>query len=571
MAGSPKPEAARKRCNNQGVEATHSSRDIRVLRILGIGAVVVLLFTLLRNAWLSDDCYITFRTIWNFWQGFGLRWNVAERVQTYTHPLWMLFLLPIYGVTGKAWLSAWIAGIGCTLATAVVVFRSAPNRMLGLAGLILLLSSRAFIDFGTSGLENPLSWLLLVFFVHILLKADPPGSPLAIGLLGSLLVLNRLDHLFLVLPPLFVLFLRLDGKGRRQLLLGGLPLVFWLTFALIYYGTPLPNTFYAKAVTGFPRPILLVQGLRCFADSLANDFATLPVIVAAVLLPLNRHCRRMWPLALGLLLDLAYVLWVGGDFMSGRFFADPFVLAVAMLVQWRGRARWVLSGATVIFVGALLHPHHPIKTGPDYYQDRAGRERTLFPAGIVDEKGMAWRRTSLLGSGEKREFVELERRLASQTATFDLDSLRLEMQVAVGMPGYACGPNVHILDRLAITDPLLARLPARDLPVWRIGHFFRWVPFGYPESILHGDNRIADPQLRPFYDDLAMVTRGAIWSAERWGAIFRLNFGISGRRVNRDFYRNPPSDAVEGKVPSISASFSSALRQSTSSGPQPSP
>jgi len=533
----------------QGVDAAHQLRETRVLQILGIGAVGLLFLTLVRNAWLSDDCYITFRSIWNFWQDFGLRWNVVERVQTYTHPLWLLILLPVYGVTGKAWLSAWLAGIGFTMATAVVLFRTARNRILGLAGLILLLSSRAFIDFGTSGLENPLSWLLLVLFVSALVREDPPGSPLVIGLLSSLLLLNRLDHLFLVLPPLFVLFLKLDGKGRRQLLIGGLPLVLWLGFALVYYGSPLPNTFFAKAVTGFPRPVLLAQGLRYFADSLANDFATLPVVVAAVLLPLNRRCHRMWPLALGLLLDLAYVLWVGGDFMSGRFFADPFVLAVAMLVQWRGRPGWVLAGASAVLVLAVLHPHHPIKVSPDYYQERTGRERTLFPAGIVDEKGMAWRRTSLLGTREKKEYLELEHRLAGQSTAFDGDALQLQMQVAVGMRGYVCGPNVHILDRLAITDPLLARLPARDLPVWRIGHFFRWVPAGYPESILDGANRISDPQLRSTYDDLALVTRGAIWSAERWKAIIRLNLGLSLRGINRDFYRNPPSDAVEGKVP----------------------
>jgi hypothetical protein len=35
-----------------------------------------------RNAWLSDDAYITFRTVDNFIHGYGLTWNVAERVQS---------------------------------------------------------------------------------------------------------------------------------------------------------------------------------------------------------------------------------------------------------------------------------------------------------------------------------------------------------------------------------------------------------------------------------------------------------------------------------------------------------
>ena len=48
---------------------------------------------------------------------------------------------------------------------------------------------------------------------------------------------------------------------------------------------------------------------------------------------------------------------------------------------------------------------------------------------------------------------------------------------AVGLLGYHAGPGVHILDPMALTNPLLARLPA-DEP-WRIGHFRRPLPSGY--------------------------------------------------------------------------------------------
>lgn len=523
-------------------------QNTRTIQIIGAGAVMVLLVTLLRNAWLTDDCYISFRTIWNLWQGDGLRWNLIERVQTYTHPLWLFVLTPIYGITGTAWLTAWIAGIGFTLATAVVVFRSARTRVLGLAGLVLLLSSRAFIDFGTSGLENPLSWLLLVLFVRALTRDEPPVAPLTIGLLSSLLLLNRLDHIFFVFPALLVLFLHFDGRGRRQLILGGLPIVLWLVFATVYYGSPLPNTFFAKAHTGLPHSVLLAQGLRYFLDSIVNDFVTLPVILLATLLPLHKQHRDLWPLALGLLAKLVYVLWVGGDFMTGRFFADPFVLAVVLLGRWKGRTNFVIPSAVVVLLIALLHPHHPHRIGTDYYQDRAGRERALFPAGIVDEKGMAWKRSSLHAFGEDKEVVRFETLLAEQPKVFDRQALQLQLHVAVGSRGYTCGPNVHIIDRLAITDPLLARLPARnDLP-WRIGHFFRWVPYGYPQSILQGDNRIGDPNLRSFYDDVVLVTRGPIWSGKRWKAIVRLNLGWSGGKVDKQFYRTPPAEAQQGSL-----------------------
>ena len=36
------------------------------------------------SAWVADDAYITFRTIENFHHGYGLRWNIQDRVATYT-------------------------------------------------------------------------------------------------------------------------------------------------------------------------------------------------------------------------------------------------------------------------------------------------------------------------------------------------------------------------------------------------------------------------------------------------------------------------------------------------------
>ena len=57
------------------------------------------------TAWLSDDCFFTLRTVANALAGHGLRWNVFERVQAYTHPLWLLTLLGPMGVAGEHYLT----------------------------------------------------------------------------------------------------------------------------------------------------------------------------------------------------------------------------------------------------------------------------------------------------------------------------------------------------------------------------------------------------------------------------------------------------------------------------------
>jgi arabinofuranosyltransferase len=91
----------------------------------------------------------------------------------------------------------------------------------------------------------------------------------------------------------------------------------------------------------------------------------------------------------------------------------------------------------------------------------------------------------------------------------------------VGMPGYVLGRGYHIIDPLALGDPLLARLPAR--PRWRIGHYQRTLPEGYFESVLTDSNRIADPEIAAYYERIREVTRAPLFTMRRWKAIVELN------------------------------------------------
>ena len=64
------------------------------------------------SAWVCDDAYITLRTVHNFVSGEGLRWNVAERVQSYTHPLWMFVLSAVYALTGEPYFTTIFTSLG---------------------------------------------------------------------------------------------------------------------------------------------------------------------------------------------------------------------------------------------------------------------------------------------------------------------------------------------------------------------------------------------------------------------------------------------------------------------------
>ena len=69
----------------------------------------------MRTAWMSDDAHITLRTIRNFLAGVGLRWNLVERVQSYTHPLWLFVLSPLHWLTGEYYLTVLFPSVAFSL------------------------------------------------------------------------------------------------------------------------------------------------------------------------------------------------------------------------------------------------------------------------------------------------------------------------------------------------------------------------------------------------------------------------------------------------------------------------
>jgi len=98
-------------------------------------------------------------------------------------------------------------------------------------------------------------------------------------------------------------------------------------------------------------------------------------------------------------------------------------------------------------------------------------------------------------------------------------------ETGIGMVGYFGGPHVHIIDLLGLADPLLARLPSKDINDWRIGHFWRNVPAGYIETIKSGQNQLTNPDLAAYYNKLHLIVSGDIWSLKRWEAIWKMNTG----------------------------------------------
>lgn len=237
---------------------------------------------------IQDDAYITLRYVNNFVEGNGLIFNEGERVEGYTNLLWVLILSVFAFVSnlislqldlaGTSQALSVIFGFGILLAsyycTLKIIKKKNPepslvdNISIHIFSLIppfLLMLSAPMIYWGISGMETTLFTLLTFISVYRFLIENNENNYDTIFIIVSLLnTLTRPEGMLV-----FVLIISwsvikrfanhrgekkllqkvLSKKIRKEVLFYFTPLALYIGFRLIYYGYPLPNTFYAK--TGF--------------------------------------------------------------------------------------------------------------------------------------------------------------------------------------------------------------------------------------------------------------------------------------------------------------------------------
>jgi arabinofuranosyltransferase len=501
-----------------------------------VGALAALfLVVLVRTAWVCDDAFITFRTVDNLLNGYGLRWNTAERVQAFTHPLWMLLYAVPYAVIGDPYVTGIWLSILVSLAAFTAALSLARDLWIAIAGALFLVSSRAFVDYSTSGLENPLTHLLLAAFAAAWFRREDSFFRPALFLAGGLIALNRHDALLLVLPAMIAAGRPLGiGRAARLALLAAAPIIVWEAFSSLYYGLLVPNTALAKLNTGADSMELLRQGLTYLRDSFVRDPLVLPTTVICATLSIVRWRAGALPIGLGVLLYLPYVVIIGGDFMTGRFLSAPYFLAILVLMRCTLTPRLMAPAiaAGVLLVAVAGYDRPVFASGPDFGVDDHFDTKLDLVTGIADERryyypDTGYLRVSSRGGSQAasiHEWADAGRRYRQERRTVVVSGI-------IGFIGFYAGPDVHIIDCFALTDPLLSHLPTQ--PRWRIGHFTRRLPAGYLESVSTGRNVLVDPRIAGLYRDVQQVVAGPIWSVERLQSIWRVN--VRRVKVHRDY------------------------------------
>jgi arabinofuranosyltransferase len=516
-------------------------------KIQSLGFIFILSAVVAFRSWLTDDALITFRVVYNMDHGLGLGWNLDERVQAFTSPLWTLVLAAFALLTRELHITCHLLQVALVAATAAILSSKLCRTLLDrLLGASLLVLSKAFVDYSSSGLENTLGLALLALYLASYFRKElTPRTLRYEALLTSLALVNRLDTVFLYAPMFLVRLAPLwtvrrpapsTVGGRRALVLsylsalgtGALPLVLWELFSFFYFGFFIPNSALAKLSSGVPLTTMVGKGLIYLSDSLNLDPITLVAVSFGVLVAVRSKRRRSIGAAMGAIAYLAYVISVGGDFMSGRFLTHPFLLAVALLVRasLRPRVLSLIEGATLAMAITMGIPSLTDAWASSTLQKNFDAVFNLAPRERPRTSLVHCLRANYIASDPRAQEARL---LAGKPYSF---------QGAIGI-GYYVTPRHHIFDPFGLADPLFARMPVdrEKHPKVRVGHYPREIPSGYVGVLTRGPAAIQDPDLRRYYAPLWFIVRGPLWSAKRLRTALEFNLGYFDHHLER-FLKN---------------------------------
>ena len=388
--------------------------------------------------YVNDDAFISFRYAANLLAGDGLTYNPGARVEGYTNFLWVILTLPFLRLGGEEQLLALMkfVGIGFGLGTIVLTYacgrRLFESRTAPLVASLLLSASPPFCCNAVSGLET----MLFVFLVTLALLfrlGSEHRHDLGFAFAMALASLTRPEGFYFF--GLLLAFHPIARVSWRRTFAVGAAyatvVVPYLGWKLAYYGSLLPNTFYAK-------PGILADGWRHVLGFLLGAGFTRPVGLPLVPLVVGLFGLRRssgWPAAF-LVVSVSAVVVSGGDWMMGWRFLVPALpaglLVTAAGVDWlHTRLKpWrpgVALAASVAILALLL---------------------VAFDQPRKDLEARAHGR----GEGQRAAHLEIGRWLRHNARTRDSIAL-----TDIGMVGFFSG--LRVIDLSGLTDAHIGHSP----------------------------------------------------------------------------------------------------------------
>jgi arabinofuranosyltransferase len=432
-------------------------------RRVSISLTAVLVLLCFDRLWVTEDAYITFRSVENLWSGHGPNFNRGLRVESFSHPLWFLVLCVLRGAgAGSLPLLAAVLGVALTaggFVLAGLAGRRLPEGPALPLGLVAFLSLPPAWDFASSGLETGLTFAWIGMCAWLLARPLPAGAGPA-ALLG-LAPLIRPDLTVLAAPPLALLLVRRRTGAPLRLVLRDAvaflaPGAAWQVFRMGYYGLLVPNTWLAKEGLGARWD----QGWRYFWDlfGLYGLFVVLP-IGTALAIPGWRRAPAERARALALLAGAAlhggFVVRAGGDFMHGRLLL-PALFATCAALSWvplaGGRLARQLTSVLLLLWSVVV----ALGVRPSYGSDINGfgvtderewyvqRARTARPVDLDDYRAHSFSRVG-------HAMADLCRKNGARAAYW----------AHIGLTVAAMPDDLTVIDPLALNDHIGSHVELR--------------------------------------------------------------------------------------------------------------
>ena len=406
------------------------------------------------NRFVTDDAFICFRYALNLVEGNGLVWNPGEWVEGYTNFLWTLILsVPIALGIDPVTFCFIVGPILSALTlyfTSLIAMELFQSKILALLTITLIGLNPTFSAFATSGLETQFLTCLQTTMLATLLQAVRThtlslSQALTLSLLGSAALLTRLDAVLVVGLVLAISGLCLSNLGRGQQWIMRLALCtpcasiigVWFAWKFWYYGSILPNTFYAK-VSGLSNWALGLDYLWTFLRSYwLAPFPLLWLFAGGQFL--NKTARGAAILLLLLVIHSVYLISIGGDFMEFRMLV-PVLPIFVLLTVWIIFNYFTTPLLQTAFIAIVV-----IGAGHHYKTFRSNKiESVENLSAHLNHESSDW-----IGIGQEL------RRVFSET---------MDARIAVTASGaISYYSKLYSLDMLGLSDPWIARHGIRIL------------------------------------------------------------------------------------------------------------
>ncbi len=308
---------------------------------MGFVFTLVVLALSWREVWLTDDALITFRYVDHWLAGKGLVFNLGERVEGFSNPLFVFVLaaLRVLGVSSQRGAEA--IGLAATAGEcALLVALLWRLRVSPWAASVALAAhglDRVVHVWATGGLETSLHALLVTACLAVVLVP----SWRRFGAVALVLVsVSRPEGVALALVAGMALVLTAPRDERRRTAVGLLNVVvpvlaLFVLARFLYYGELLPNTFRAKVDGALTRGFG-VGYLGAFLRRLGLlGWGAIPALGLGALAALRRpglHAIALGVAGALVATQLAFVVAVGGDYLCDFRFVRPALGPLAIVV-----------------------------------------------------------------------------------------------------------------------------------------------------------------------------------------------------------------------------------------------